>query len=81
MVGRDLAQSHEEALMQLEELTNVPKILLSPRDLALLAKILRSYLRCLQQEGKLAMPGIQTRRIMAPFFLSANFTPQGKFKV
>ena len=50
--------------MQPEELTNVPKILLSSRDLALLAKILRSYLRCLQQGGKLAMPGIQTRRIM-----------------
>ncbi|MGH2479289.1 MAG: hypothetical protein ACRDHW_06510 [Ktedonobacteraceae bacterium] len=51
--------------MQSENLANVPKISLSFNDLKLLAQILRSYLRCLQQEGRLdEKPDTQTRRVM-----------------
>ena len=51
--------------MQSENLANVPKISLSFNDLKLLAQILRSYLRCLQQEGRLdEKPDTQIRRVM-----------------
>ena len=51
--------------MQSENLANVPKISLSFNDLKLLAQILRSYLRCLQQEGRLdEKSDTQTRRVM-----------------